>query len=122
MREIPTDGQGRYEARVLVVEDDALLRSQLRHMVAKRVTEVQEAADGAAGLALWRGWLPDLVITDILMPERDGLEAIGELRRSAPDVKIIAISGGSKIGPGLYLDAAGALGAINFHKISKKFA
>jgi diguanylate cyclase (GGDEF)-like protein/PAS domain S-box-containing protein len=92
MREIPRDGQGRYEARVLVVEDDVILRAQLRHMVAKRVSEARDAADGAEGLASWRSWQPDLVITDIMMPVMDGLEMAAAIKQDDAGAQIIVVT------------------------------
>jgi len=96
MREFTKDEQGRYQARVLVVEDDPILRTQLRYMVAKRVTEVREAPDGMAGLAAWREWVPDLVITDVLMPKMDGLEMSEIIRAEDPYAQIIVVTSSSE--------------------------
>ena len=95
-------------ARILIIEDDENIREMFSELLARAGYEVVPMANGKDAAKRRAEVAAELVITDILMPERDGLEAIGELRRSAPDVKIIAISGGSKIGPGLYLDAATA--------------
>jgi CheY-like chemotaxis protein len=98
-------------ARILVIDDEENVREMFSELLARAGHEVVPMANGKDAAKRCAEVAADLVITDILMPDRDGLEAIGELRRCVPDVKIIAISGGSKIGPGLYLDAAQALGA-----------
>ena len=86
------DEQGRYDVRVLVVEDDAILRAQVKHMVGKRVSLVQDAPDGAAGLELWRSWMPDVVITDIMMPVMDGLEMSEAIKQEDPHAQIIVVT------------------------------
>jgi CheY-like chemotaxis protein len=74
-------------ARILVIEDDDAVRGLvLRHLVAAGY-EVQDAANGKMGLASYRQQRSDLVITDIVMPETEGLETIRELRRVNPQVK-----------------------------------
>lgn len=71
---------------------------------------VDTADDGKAGLTLYRAKLHDLVITDIMMPNMDGLEVIGNLRQTGHGPHIIAMSGGSKLGLPLYLPVAKRLG------------
>jgi DNA-binding response OmpR family regulator len=88
-------------ARVLVIEDDDLLRGLLRSAFTRAGWSVSEARDGSEGLASYARTPVDVVITDILMPEKEGLETIRELNAQSPGVKIIAISGGGK---GLNLD------------------
>jgi YesN/AraC family two-component response regulator len=73
--------------------------------------EVVEAPDGIEGIRLYQEKQPHLVITDIVMPKKEGLETILDLRREDPQVKIIAISGGGRIGPESYLDIAEGFGA-----------
>jgi DNA-binding response OmpR family regulator len=73
--------------------------------------EVTEAGDGSEGIKLYREVRPDLVITDLVMPEKEGIETIVELRRDFPEVKIIAISGGNNNRSGSYLSMAEKLGA-----------
>ncbi len=97
--------------RILVVEDDEPLRSVLRQILERTGHEVAEAADGRAALEIQRQKGADLVITDIIMPEVDGIETIMVLRREFPSVKIIAISGGSRVGPREFLNLARVLGA-----------
>lgn len=82
--------------RILVIDDDAQFRHMLCLMLQQAGYEVLPAADGEEGIRVFRRELIDLVITDIFMPEKEGLETIRELRKEFPDVKIIAISGGSR--------------------------
>jgi two-component system, chemotaxis family, chemotaxis protein CheY len=98
-------------ARILVIDDDELLRRALRMALEEAGYEVAEAADGKAGLRLQREQGADLVLVDIFMPERDGLEVIRALRAEAPQPKIVAMSGGGRIGQIEVLGAAAAFGA-----------
>src|SRR2546430_4592169 len=77
--------------RILVIEDDALLRGAIRIVLESAGYEVLDAADGDAGLRLHREQGADLVVVDLYMPERDGLEVIREVRAEAPQSKIIAM-------------------------------
>ncbi|MEO5331635.1 MAG: response regulator [Magnetococcus sp. YQC-5] len=83
--------------RILIIEDDRQIREVLKQMLERAGYETDLAADGAEGLRCFRVRPADMVITDILMPGKDGLETIDELTRDDPDLPIIAISGG---GPG----------------------
>jgi DNA-binding response OmpR family regulator len=87
------------------------MRVLLRQVMEWAGHEVVEAADGREGTRLQRQHRADLVITDLIMPEQEGLETITALRRDYPGLKIIAISGGGRIGPEAYLPAARELGA-----------
>ena len=82
--------------RILVIDDDMQFRQMLRQTLERAGFEVAEAPDGEKGMRLYRQDPTDLIITDIIMPEKEGVETIIELRREFPDVKIIAISGGSR--------------------------
>lgn len=82
-------------AKILVIDDDPELRTILREMLAKAGHQILVAADGRDGLTLYRECRPDLIITDIFMPGRDGLYVIKEVAHDA-DVKVIAISGGGR--------------------------
>ena len=73
--------------------------------------DIIEAADGSIGVARFAGHAPQLVITDIVMPNKEGIETIREIRRLAPAAKIMAISGGGRSGNPQYLDMASKLGA-----------
>ena len=107
-----TRNEEREMARILVIEDDAQVRAMLRQMLERAGYEVVEAPDGRAGVRLYRQEKADLIITDLIMPEKEGIETITELRRDFPDVKIIAISGGGRIAPEVYLRMARSLGAL----------
>ena len=97
--------------KILVIDDDEQMRVLLREVMEWAGHEVVEAADGREGARLQRQHGADLVITDLIMPEQEGLETITALRRDYPGLKIIAISGGGRIGPEAYLPAARELGA-----------
>lgn len=73
--------------------------------------DVLEAPDGIEGIKLFRENAVDLIITDIIMFEKDGVVTIMEVRKDSPNVKIIAISGGANIGPEVYLQLADTVGA-----------
>jgi CheY-like chemotaxis protein len=96
---------------ILLVEDDKDLREMLRSSLVRRKYTVLEASNGKEALAKFKPSIIDLIITDIIMPEEDGLKVIMQLKETKPGIKIIAISGGGKAGPGNYLDLAIALGA-----------
>jgi CheY-like chemotaxis protein len=108
-------------ARILLVDDDDAVRDILRKALQAAGHEVEEASNGALALAAYRRRPSDVVITDLVMPEKDGLEAIIELRRLDPAVKIIAMSGGGRtLGPPqLYLESARTFGALDI--LSKPF-
>ncbi len=100
-------------ARILVIDDDGDIRKMLRLMLEREGYEVVEATNGKEAIGLNRKEPADLVMTDIIMPERDGLETIRELRRDFPDTKIIAMSGGGYVGPTEYLNMAAKFGALS---------
>jgi DNA-binding response OmpR family regulator len=106
-------------AGILLVEDDPGLRELLKDALEKRKYTVITAADGREAIAKFRPSVVDLVVTDLLMPEEDGLMVIMKIREIKPSTRIIAISGGGKAGPGSYLLMAGKLGAD--HVFSKPF-
>jgi DNA-binding response OmpR family regulator len=96
---------------ILVIDDDSQLRGFLREVLLDEGYQVLEAANGSEGASLYEQYRPDLVLTDIVMPEKEGIELIMELRRKAPGLPIIAMSGGNAGFSGSYLSAAGKLGA-----------
>ena len=100
-------------ASILLVEDDDGVRTVLHKALVAAGHEVEDAANGDLALAAYRRQPRDLVITDLVMPEKDGLETITALRRLNPAAKIIAMSGGGRtLGLGqLYLDTAHSIGA-----------
>jgi len=93
-------------ANILVMDDEEPIRSMVRQMLERSGHTVRDAADGAEGVALFRASRPDLVITDILMPNMGGLVAIKEIRQLDPGAKILAISGGGKDGKLNFLSTA----------------
>ena len=99
-------------AGILVVEDDADLRELISKSLQKRGDHmVIDASDGKEALKKFKSLLVDMVITDIVMPEMDGIGLIMELKKLKSDIKIIAISGGGKVGPTNYLSIAETMGA-----------
>ncbi|MDG2307156.1 MAG: response regulator [Candidatus Binatia bacterium] len=84
-------------ARVLVIDDSATVREMARMALEPAGHEVLQAANGRVGLEVQRVLACDVVITDLIMPEKEGLETILELRREWPQLKIIAVSGGSAV-------------------------
>lgn len=105
--------------RVLVVDDELPIRVLLERVLERAGYEVEVAATGEEGLEAYRRAPADLVITDILLPEMDGLQLICELRKDRPDLEIIAMSGGGKVNAQNYLDSSTLFGA--HHTIEKPF-
>ncbi len=99
-------------ATVLVIEDNPQMRKTMARILAAANHRVIEADHGAAGLREFRSHRPQLVITDILMPEKEGIETIRDLRRESPEVPIIAVSGGGLAKNPKFLDIAKKFGAI----------
>jgi len=98
-------------ALILIIDDDFKIREVLQQILERAGYEVMEAFDGREGLSLYRKRPPDLVVTDIVMPKKDGLETITDLRIEFPGSKIIAISGGGRLDPKPYLELAEGFGA-----------
>jgi YesN/AraC family two-component response regulator len=92
------------------MEDDDQMRTIIRKMLERAGYKVLEAPDGNVGIRLFRENPVDLVITDIIMPEKEGIETILELKRDFPETKVIAISGGGRGAPKEYLKIAKKLG------------
>jgi DNA-binding response OmpR family regulator len=105
---------------ILIIDDDDAFRRMLRITLEQAGHTVTEAGNGREGLANYRPEIHELVITDLIMPEKEGLETIAGLRRRQPSVKIIAMSGGSRYSPNTYLSTAQALGASRI--FAKPFA
>lgn len=83
-------------ARILIIDDDDGIRRLIRRILEKAGYEVFEAPNGKVGFELYELERPDLIITDMIMPEMDGAETILSIRSDRLDAKIIAISGGSE--------------------------
>ncbi len=96
--------------RILVVDDEEQVRRVLRLVLERAGYEVDTAADGNEAVAIFYPSRHDVVITDIVMPEKEGIETIQELRQKSAGVRIIAISGGGRISPEEYLDWAKRFG------------
>lgn len=97
--------------RILIIDDDHHILLMVKKMLERAGYEVDLASNGNEGLELFRNIQADLVITDIIMPEKEGLETIREMRRIQPNLKIIAMSGGGKISADNYLETAKIFGA-----------
>jgi YesN/AraC family two-component response regulator len=97
-------------SKILLVDDDAQVRKMLKITLERAGYEVVEAADGVQAVQVYSPDTIDLVITDIVMPEKEGIETIMELKTAHPEVRIIAISGGGRINPEDYLKWAQRFG------------
>jgi YesN/AraC family two-component response regulator len=98
-------------AKILVIDDETSISLMIKKMLEKENHEVIIASNGNEGLLLFDKMQPDLLITDIVMPEKEGLETIIELKRKKHDLKIVAISGGGRFQFQGYLTSASRLGA-----------
>ena len=98
-------------ALILIIDDEPQIRSMLKLMLERDGYEVAEAPDGIEGIKIHRQNPADLIITDLIMPNKDGIGMIIELKKEFPDVKIIAMSGGGLNKPEGYLKGAKKLGA-----------
>jgi DNA-binding response OmpR family regulator len=105
--------------RILVIDDDPLIRSTIVTLLSREGFSVGEASDGQVGIAIFRKNPPDLVITDLFMPNRDGIEIVMELKRSCAQTKIIAMTGGGQWRMMEVASAAKLLGAD--HILHKPF-
>ncbi|RMH33537.1 MAG: response regulator [Gammaproteobacteria bacterium] len=97
--------------QVLIVDDDVHVLRLLTEIMEREGYQVRQASDGAHAHLAFAEQPADLVITDLLMPNKEGLELIQELRDINPDVKIIAYSGGGQMAPDAYLQFAEGMGA-----------
>jgi len=98
-------------ALILLVDDDPQMLRLLTGIVELDGHQALLAEDGQVALAYFEHQSPDLVITDILMPNKEGLEFISEARELIPEIKIIAYSGGGSGDPESYLEFASGMGA-----------
>ena len=105
--------------RILVIDDEQLLRSTVVTILTRAGFSVEDASDGEAGIAMFHKNPPDIVLTDIFMPNRDGIEIIKELKQSSPWTKIIAMTGGGHLRMMEIASAAKVLGAD--HVLDKPF-
>ncbi len=98
-------------AHILIIDDEQPIRLMLRKMLESEGYVITEASNGAEGIKRYHENPADLIITDLIMPEKEGTETIIELKKENPAVKIIAMSGGGKNKPDGYLHTAKLLGA-----------
>ncbi len=105
--------------KVLVADDEDMVRMVIKQTLAKAGIDVVEASNGREALEMQTSDPADVVITDIIMPEQEGIETIVQMRKDYPDLPIIAMSGGGRIGATDYLQAAKEFGAR--HVLEKPF-
>ncbi len=98
-------------AMILVIDDEDVDRMLVAELLRAEGHEVAEAADGVEGIAAAGNADLDLLITDIMMPQKDGLQTIMDIKKDIPDLKIIAVSGGGRHVQMSTLDMAKYLGA-----------
>ncbi|HEX9702897.1 MAG TPA: response regulator [Rhodospirillales bacterium] len=98
-------------ARILVIDDEELARFTLREILEASGHDVVEAANGNEGTMMQKATPCDMVITDMIMPDKEGLETIVELKTDNPNLKIIAISGGGRTKNLDFLNLAAEFGA-----------
>jgi CheY-like chemotaxis protein len=96
---------------ILVIDDAATVRQLVGRILVNAQYSILEAQDGDVGVALFQQHRPSLVITDLFMPNKEGIETIQEIRRLSPGTKIIAMSASTSATGKLYLGAAKKLGA-----------
>lgn len=99
-------------ADILIIDDDAQLSAMLKQLLERQGYTVTTAPDGNKGIQLFQDEGARLIITDLIMPVKEGIETIAELTKTHPDVKIIAISGGGRLKPESYLNLAETFGAL----------
>ncbi|HEY3890247.1 MAG TPA: response regulator [Caulobacteraceae bacterium] len=96
---------------VCIIDDDELVRAKIGQDLRALGFDAVEVADSRDLLQLLAERPVDAVVVDLVMPDKDGVELIAEIRRGWPKVRIVAISGGGRIGPNLYLKIARQMGA-----------
>ena len=97
-------------ANILVIDDDPFIRDVLKQTLERVAHVVSLAEDGEIGISQYKEGDFDLVITDLIMPHKEGIETIAELKKHSPSVKIIAMSGGYRLPAENYLKIANTLG------------
>jgi CheY-like chemotaxis protein len=98
--------------QILLVDDDDLSRGTIHQMLERAGHQVTSTDRGSEALQMFEARRPDLVVTDLIMPDTDGLELIQALRKLEPMVKILAISGGGRVNANEYLNVARKFGAL----------
>lgn len=97
--------------RILLIDDDHSVRRTFKAILERAGMEVVEAEDGVAGTAMFESGRYDLVVVDVVMPRMTGIEVIQRVRSIAPDVPIVAVSGGGRTADMRFLHVAGQAGA-----------
>lgn len=97
--------------KVLVVDDDRYICYLFRDVLTENDYEVKCAEDGGEAIRIYREFLPQLVILDVIMPGKEGVETITELKKLNPDIKVIAVSGGHRANAKKYLEMMKNFGA-----------
>jgi two-component system, chemotaxis family, chemotaxis protein CheY len=105
---------------ILVVDDDPAVCLLVQHVLERRGFDVSTASDGQSGLSRFAELNPDLVIIDILMPGKEGIATILEMRETRPEARILAMTGGGSFAAGEVLRIAELIGADN--GLKKPFA
>ena len=101
---------------ILLIDDEKPFRDVLRQVLSKAGYNVVEAANGAEGINRFYDKRADMIITDVIMPEKEGIETIIELKKVYPEVKLIVMSGGGWYGTDIDFDMAKKLGARTLDK------
>lgn len=104
-------------AKILLVEDDDLVRDMLTQVLQRASHHVICATNGEEATEVLKNDAPDIMVTDIIMPKKSGITLISEVKNRHPNMEIIAISGGGRLDPTGYLDLSETLGAsVSFEK------
>jgi YesN/AraC family two-component response regulator len=98
-------------AKILVIDDEQFTRQSVSIILSNEGHQIDVAENGLEGIDLQKEYNYDLVITDVLMPEKEGLETLQELKASYPNLKVIVMSGGERLGNRDYLPTATLFGA-----------
>ncbi len=110
-------------AKILLVEDDDLVRDMLAQVLQRASHEVECASNGDEATDVLKRIEPDIMVTDIIMPKKSGITLIAEVKDKHPKMEIIAISGGGRLDPTGYLDLSESIGAaVSFEKPVDKAA
>lgn len=107
--------------KILVIDDDDELLEILKKRLVKAGYEVLTASDGCDGVRLYHRKRPDLVITDVVMPVKDGAEVVFELKKIFPEIKMIVMTGGGQGDPENYLESIKLCSGIE-HTLKKPFS
>lgn len=102
--------------RIVLIDDENQFRQMVRQFLERCGHEVLEAANGEEGVELFFKMPADIVISDVIMPQKEGIEAVLEIKRQFPDAKIIVVSGGGWYGTEVDFDMAKKLGALTLKK------